>query len=282
MSSWIYTADHSEYHMGGYEQQDNRFDINTIAKALSCINRFCGHTSRPYSVAEHSLLVCDILRDQGYSCLVQMAGLLHDAHEAYIGDVSSPVKWELGIAWDSFEHRHMMALRKHFALITTYAAYRREIKQADLVALATERIEHLVGRREYSALASSQLVQVVGVIELIRRFGASVDTETALAEDEAREVAEPPASIGRIVFFGALLLLSCCRGLFLGLLVDPLLLLFATVLDVALLLLLLVDKPGLEQLVAQVLHRHASDHRQVDGLGQWLTLSIAKVCETAR
>lgn len=139
MSSWIYTADHSEYHMGGYEQQDNRFDINTIAKALSCINRFCGHTSRPYSVAEHSLLVCDILRDQGYSCLVQMAGLLHDAHEAYIGDVSSPVKWELGIAWDSFEHRHMMALRKHFALITTYAAYRREIKQADLVALATER-----------------------------------------------------------------------------------------------------------------------------------------------
>lgn len=56
------------------------------------------------------------------------------------------------------------------------------------------------------------LVQVVGVIELIRRFGSSVDTETALAEDEAREVAEPPASIGRIVFFGALGLTTSVIG----------------------------------------------------------------------
>lgn len=125
--------------MGGYEQQNNRVDINTIAKALSRLNRFCGHTSRPYSVAEHSLLVCDILLDQGYNCMVQMAGLLHDAHEAYIGDVSSPIKAELGAVWESFEHRHMQALRRHFALITTFTSYRREIKQADLVALATER-----------------------------------------------------------------------------------------------------------------------------------------------
>ena len=56
------------------------------------------------------------------------------------------------------------------------------------------------------------LVQIVGVIELIRRFGSSVDTETALAEDEAREVAEPPAPIGRIVFFGALGLTTSVIG----------------------------------------------------------------------
>ena len=137
--SFIATHDGSEYHMDGYEQQNNRFDIDTIAMALSGINRFCAHTVRPISVAEHSLLVCNILADQGYSHLVQLAGLLHDAHEAYIGDVSSPVKWALGDAWSSFEHRHAFALRKHFCLVTTFSAYQRQIKHADLVALATER-----------------------------------------------------------------------------------------------------------------------------------------------
>lgn len=56
------------------------------------------------------------------------------------------------------------------------------------------------------------LVQIVGVIELIRRFGAQAETETALSEDEAKAEAEPPTPVSRILFFGALGLTTSVIG----------------------------------------------------------------------
>lgn len=137
--SWIITHDGSEYALDGIGQTRNRLDINTIATALSRINRFTGHGARAYSVAEHSLLVSDLLADQGYSALVQLAGLMHDAHEAYIGDLSSPLKWALGATWADLEDRHATELRRSFGLLSVFAGHARRIKRADLVALATER-----------------------------------------------------------------------------------------------------------------------------------------------
>lgn len=37
---------------------------------------------------------------------MQLAALMHDAHEAYTGDVSSPVKWAVGPDWALFEAKH--------------------------------------------------------------------------------------------------------------------------------------------------------------------------------
>lgn len=58
-----------------------------ISHALSCINRYTGHTKVPYSVAQHSVMV-------SYLCEREEAlwGLLHDASEAYLGDVARPLK----------------------------------------------------------------------------------------------------------------------------------------------------------------------------------------------
>lgn len=61
--------------------------IEDIAVHLSRIARFGGGTSRPYSVAEHSVRVSWAV-SPGYA----MPGLLHDAHEAYIGDLIAPFK----------------------------------------------------------------------------------------------------------------------------------------------------------------------------------------------
>lgn len=66
--------------------------IEDVAHSLSLKCRYTGHVPEMYSVARHSLLVTHILGHQGHSWEVQMAGLLHDATEAYLPDVSSPTK----------------------------------------------------------------------------------------------------------------------------------------------------------------------------------------------
>ena len=64
-----------------------------IAHALSRIVRFNGHTSgEPYSVAHHSMLVADLLASWGAPPAIVREGLLHDAAEAYYGDIVSPLK----------------------------------------------------------------------------------------------------------------------------------------------------------------------------------------------
>lgn len=63
-----------------------------IAHHLSAIQRFAGATTRPISVARHSLNVAQILSDVGMSRETILYGLLHDAHEFVSGDIPSPFK----------------------------------------------------------------------------------------------------------------------------------------------------------------------------------------------
>lgn len=72
--------------------------LESLAQSLSFTCRYNGHCSRFYSVAEHSLLVSYILEAQGFDKGVQLAGLLHDAAEAYLGDIVRPIKHDPRIA----------------------------------------------------------------------------------------------------------------------------------------------------------------------------------------
>lgn len=114
-------------------------NLATIGHHLSLINRFCGATCRPYSVAEHSLLVCEIAaRLFKLDCHGLMAALMHDAHEAYTNDLATPAKTEVE-GWRHFEERFERLVRTCFGLHTAAFHNREAIKQADLIALATER-----------------------------------------------------------------------------------------------------------------------------------------------
>jgi len=69
--------------------------IIDIAHALSLICRFNGHCSYFYSVAQHSLFCAEEARLRGHSEKIQLACLLHDAEEAYVSDITRPVKKHL-------------------------------------------------------------------------------------------------------------------------------------------------------------------------------------------
>lgn len=71
-------------------------DIRDIAHALSHLCRFVGHTSMFYSVAQHCLLVSEKIPGGPE---VKLAALLHDAAEAYVNDLPSPLKRWLGEAY---------------------------------------------------------------------------------------------------------------------------------------------------------------------------------------
>ena len=137
--TWMITNTGREHHLAGIGQQFNTPTIEEIAHALAQINRFTGHAKRPYSVAEHSLLVAYIAGSEGATPLQQLAALLHDAHEAYVGDLASPAKWAIGQPWETFEHQHEVAVHIALGIRSTMVAHRASIKRWDLIALATER-----------------------------------------------------------------------------------------------------------------------------------------------
>ncbi len=60
-------------------------DFGVIAEHLSKIARFSGATYTPYSVAQHSIVVADALPPE-----LRIYGLLHDAPEAFTGDIPAP------------------------------------------------------------------------------------------------------------------------------------------------------------------------------------------------
>lgn len=70
----------------------DEIQIEDIAHALANICRFGGHTKIFYSVGQHSLAASALAQSRGYSNEAALACLLHDAAEAYLGDVIRPIK----------------------------------------------------------------------------------------------------------------------------------------------------------------------------------------------
>jgi len=84
--------------------------IKDIAISLANQCRFNGHTKRFYSVAEHSLYVSRVLpRDLAF------CGLMHDAAEAYVGDMTSPLK-TLVLGFSELEGRIWRTICARFSL----------------------------------------------------------------------------------------------------------------------------------------------------------------------
>jgi uncharacterized protein len=104
--------------------------IEDIAHGLAHQCRFNGQTNQFYSVAQHSVIVASILPPP-----LKLAGLLHDAAEAYLGDIVQPLKTLLP-EFEAIETRFAQVIGQRFKVDLSHHP---EIKKADLIALATER-----------------------------------------------------------------------------------------------------------------------------------------------
>lgn len=114
-----------------------------IIYALSRVCRFQGHCSHFYSVAQHSVLVWEICKAECFADVDLRWALLHDAHEAYLADLSLPVKWSLPDEfvrmWKSREDGIQAAIYQALQITPPAdAIYESTIKRADEMALYLE------------------------------------------------------------------------------------------------------------------------------------------------
>lgn len=126
--TWILTKTGRRFDL--IDPKPHDIDPEDIAHALSNLCRFTGHTREFYSVAQHCVLV---------SCLVSrehmLSALLHDATEAYVNDIASPIKVQLAV-YRAMEARVWLAVADRFNIDRRLPA---EVKHADRVALAMEK-----------------------------------------------------------------------------------------------------------------------------------------------
>lgn len=112
-------------------------EIDSIAAALSKICRFGGHCPQFYSVAEHSVHATNLAVASGVTGEALIAVFLHDAAEAYIGDIVKPLK---GIMIDYMvtEQRIESAIEKAFSV--SFNRHKDVIKRFDRAMLRAEKL----------------------------------------------------------------------------------------------------------------------------------------------
>jgi uncharacterized protein len=98
--------------------------IEDIAHSLSHICRFNGHTDGHYSVAQHCVLMSELPHLPKH---LRLTALLHDAAEAYLGDVVRPLKHLLPEYMKIEEHMERVIAN---AFLLEYP-FPTEIKDAD-------------------------------------------------------------------------------------------------------------------------------------------------------
>ena len=120
-----------------FDPDPEQLDIGDIARALANVCRFGGHCRSFYSVAQHSVIVSELVEQRGGDVEDVFAALMHDATEAYLGDMPHPIKHRspLGAAFKEAEDHLEAVLRARFNI----KAEVPEIKKVDRALLATER-----------------------------------------------------------------------------------------------------------------------------------------------
>jgi hypothetical protein len=113
------------------EPQPEQIDIRDIAHSLAFSTRYNGACRTYLSIAQHCLNVADNL-----PMPLRLCGLLHDAAEAYVGDVITPVKKLLGEHYATLEAHYHSLIAKVFGVVFPFDALVRDMDRRVLLAEA--------------------------------------------------------------------------------------------------------------------------------------------------
>lgn len=114
------------------EPNEEQITINDIATGLSNACRFNGQLRTWYSVAEHCIHVAELVPKE-----YKLQALLHDATEAYICDIPTPLKRVLGRAYSDVEDRLAAVIGRKFGVeLVDLSAV---VRQADRIMVVSER-----------------------------------------------------------------------------------------------------------------------------------------------
>lgn len=112
-------------------------DVEDIIRSISRLNRFVGHSTRAYTVGEHTFFCLVMAERLGYSHREQLLVLIHDFTEAYVGDCPSPLK-KLLPEFSIIEARVEQAIYEYIGIEPPTEEEYAKIKSVDLTMLAIE------------------------------------------------------------------------------------------------------------------------------------------------
>ena len=134
----------------------DEIDIVDIANSLGKICRYNGHTLKFYSVAEHSVYVSENVSKKN-----AMWGLMHDAAEAYLGDIVHPIKSYLG-KFKQYEENLLRCIADKFNLCWPVP---KEVKEIDVAILHDESLQVMESKpQSWSQITSLPLgIKIYGL-----------------------------------------------------------------------------------------------------------------------
>jgi hypothetical protein len=135
---WIET--HSGHRLDLGNPEESKIELVDIAHGLANTGRYAGQCSTFYSVAEHSVLVSLLLEQTGESIEIVQAGHMHDSPEAYIGDMTSPLK-TLCPGYTIVEYKFELAIRSVFGQSVSFS--NEKVKRADFEMFCREKAQLL-------------------------------------------------------------------------------------------------------------------------------------------
>ena len=109
-----------------FEPEEDKIRIEDIAHALSMMTRANGHFPQFFSVGQHCIQCCHEATARNYLPQTALACLLHDASEAYLADITRPVKKNMTMYLQIEEQLQHM-------IYTKFLGYVPEGEEAELI-----------------------------------------------------------------------------------------------------------------------------------------------------